>query len=118
MGDTEYERLKAQLSEVLPKTGLVYSERGPLTEVLCKPKIMPLKSETLKKLEKMEKQILEAGNNVKDEDQQEAAEAMQGKSEAKEEEIYTNPNYSEEDQKKGEGKSRKWVFCVDIAEVK
>ena len=32
--------------------------------------------------------------------------------------IYTNPNYSEEDQKKGEGKSRKWVFCVDIAEVK
>ncbi|KAK3262417.1 hypothetical protein CYMTET_28728 [Cymbomonas tetramitiformis] len=43
------------LQEVLPKAGLVYSEKGNLSEVLCKPKIMPLKSITLERLEEMEK---------------------------------------------------------------
>jgi BBSome-interacting protein 1 len=43
------------LSEVLPKAGLVYSEKGNLGEILCKPKIMPIKSITLEKLEAMEK---------------------------------------------------------------
>mmetsp|Transcript_17449 Transcript_17449/g.20934 ORF Transcript_17449/g.20934 Transcript_17449/m.20934 type:complete len:80 (+) Transcript_17449:267-506(+) len=43
------------LQEVLPKAGLVYSEKGNLSEVLCKPKIMPLKSVTLERLEEMEK---------------------------------------------------------------
>ena len=42
------------LHEVLPKAGLVYSEKGNLSEVLCKPKIMPIKSITLEKLEQME----------------------------------------------------------------
>ena len=42
------------LQEVLPKAGLVYSEKGNLSEVLCKPKIMPIKSITLEKLEQME----------------------------------------------------------------
>ncbi len=42
------------LKEVLPKTGLVYSERGALSEVLCKPKIIPLKSSVLEKLQKIE----------------------------------------------------------------
>jgi len=42
-------------SEVMPKSGLVVSEKGNLTEVLCKPKIIPLKSITLQKLEQMEK---------------------------------------------------------------
>ena len=42
------------LQEVLPKAGLVVSEKGNLTEILCKPKIMPLKSITLQKLEEME----------------------------------------------------------------
>lgn len=44
------------LQEVLPKAGLVYSEKGNLGEVLCKPKIMPIKSITLEKLEEMERQ--------------------------------------------------------------
>jgi BBSome-interacting protein 1 len=39
---------------VLPKAGLIVSEKGGLAEVLCKPKIMPLKSVTLQKLEEME----------------------------------------------------------------
>ena len=45
---------KPGVQEVLPKAGLVVSEKGNLTEVLCKPKILPLKSITLQKLEDME----------------------------------------------------------------
>ena len=43
------------INEILPKAGLVYSEKGNLSEVLCKPKIMPLKSATLKQMEAIEK---------------------------------------------------------------
>ncbi|KAK2174271.1 hypothetical protein NP493_814g00003 [Ridgeia piscesae] len=45
-------------SEVLPKHGLLHEEsiRGP---VLCKPKLMPLKSITLSKLEKMQREAQE-----------------------------------------------------------
>ena len=43
-----------ELQEVLPKAGLVVSEKGQLTEVLCKPKILPLKSVSLERIEKME----------------------------------------------------------------
>lgn len=45
---------KPAIQEVLPKAGLVVSEKGNLTEILCKPKIMQLKSITLQKLEEME----------------------------------------------------------------
>ncbi|CAM9512837.1 unnamed protein product [Ectocarpus fasciculatus] len=48
---------KNELKEVLPKTGLVYSERGALSEVLCKPKIMPLKSAVLEQLQKIEGEL-------------------------------------------------------------
>jgi BBSome-interacting protein 1 len=41
------------LLEVLPKAGLVYSERSNLTEVLCKPKLLPIKSRSLTRLEKV-----------------------------------------------------------------
>eukprot|EP00201_Polytomella_parva_P000488 CAMPEP_0175074054 /NCGR_PEP_ID=MMETSP0052_2-20121109/21017_1 /TAXON_ID=51329 ORGANISM="Polytomella parva, Strain SAG 63-3" /NCGR_SAMPLE_ID=MMETSP0052_2 /ASSEMBLY_ACC=CAM_ASM_000194 /LENGTH=76 /DNA_ID=CAMNT_0016342157 /DNA_START=11 /DNA_END=238 /DNA_ORIENTATION=+ len=50
---------KNKPQEVLPKAGLVVSEKGNLTEILCKPKIMPLKSITLQKLEEMENRIAE-----------------------------------------------------------
>jgi BBSome-interacting protein 1 len=49
------EGMKAEIREVLPKSGLVYSERGGLTEILCKPKILPLKSVVLEQLQKIEK---------------------------------------------------------------
>ncbi|CAM9293092.1 unnamed protein product, partial [Phaeothamnion confervicola] len=39
--------------EVLPKSGLVYSEKSALTEVLCKPKLLPIKSLAQEKLEKL-----------------------------------------------------------------
>ena len=45
--------------EVAPKAGLVFSERGLLTGVMCKPKIMPIKSMTLEQIEEMEKKLLE-----------------------------------------------------------
>ena len=44
--------------EVLPKTGLLHHE-ATYNFVLCKPKIMPLKSITLEKLEKMQKEAQE-----------------------------------------------------------
>ena len=51
----------AVVSEVLPKSGLVFSEKGCLTYVLSKPKIMAIKSVTLQKLEEMEKKAAELG---------------------------------------------------------
>ncbi|KAL3161399.1 hypothetical protein ABBQ32_010289 [Trebouxia sp. C0010 RCD-2024] len=46
-----------ELQEVLPKAGLVVSEKGQLSEVLCKPKILPLKSVSLEKIEQMEARV-------------------------------------------------------------
>ena len=43
------------ITEVLPRAGLVYSEKGNLSEVLCKPKIMPIKSASLLKMEQLER---------------------------------------------------------------
>jgi len=45
---------QVRIAEILPKAGLVYSEKGNLSEVLCKPKIMPIKSAELMHLEAME----------------------------------------------------------------
>lgn len=39
------------ITEILPKSGLVYSEKGSLSTVLCKPKIMPIKSLAIQKQE-------------------------------------------------------------------
>lgn len=44
----------AFLQPLLPKSGLVVSEKGGLSELLCKPKILPLKSATLKRLEALQ----------------------------------------------------------------
>jgi len=45
--------------EVLPKQGFLFMEQTPIP-ILCKPKIMPMKSVTLEKLEKMQKDAQEA----------------------------------------------------------
>ena len=47
-----------QIFEVLPKTGLLYTEQSVMP-VLCKPKILPLKSVTLEKLERMQQESQE-----------------------------------------------------------
>jgi len=44
-----------KLREIIPKNGIVYNEKNEFSEVLCKPKLMPLKSVTIKKLEELEK---------------------------------------------------------------
>ena len=40
------------IREILPKAGLVYSEKGNLGEVLSKPKIMPIKVRVLQQEER------------------------------------------------------------------
>ncbi len=59
--------LRDSLHEILPKSGLVYSERGGLSEVLCKPKIIPIKSAVLEQLQKIENAQTDT-NNPNEED--------------------------------------------------
>lgn len=60
-----------KITEWLPKKGQVYQEDMP-TVVLCKPKLLPLKSVTLEKMEKMQR---EAQEEVKEQDRQEREQA-------------------------------------------
>lgn len=46
------------IKEVLPMAGLLFQEQS-LNPVLCKPKLMPLKSVTLERLERMQKEAQE-----------------------------------------------------------
>ena len=62
---------QGKISEWLPKKGQVYQEDMP-TVVLCKPKLLPLKSVTLEKMEKMQR---EAQEEVKEQDRQERIQA-------------------------------------------
>ena len=57
--DQQKER-RSRIKEIVPKMGVVIAERGPLAEVLCKPKILPLKSAVLERLIKIEAQATEA----------------------------------------------------------
>ncbi|KAM6415733.1 BBSome-interacting protein 1 [Rhynochetos jubatus] len=50
---------KAAFREVLPKQGQLSVEDTPAM-VLCKPKVLPLKSVSLEKLEKLQRAALEA----------------------------------------------------------
>ncbi|CAK9797534.1 BBSome-interacting protein 1 [Anthophora quadrimaculata] len=43
-----------KIDVILPRQGLLYQEEN-LDYILCKPKLIPLKSVTLEKLEKMQK---------------------------------------------------------------
>ena len=66
---------RPHIAEVIPKAGLVYSEKGQLGETLSKPKIMPLKSISLERIEAMEreaKQLAETmGQREKEEKEKE-----------------------------------------------
>uniref|UniRef100_UPI00398E76D6 BBSome-interacting protein 1 isoform X2 n=1 Tax=Pristiophorus japonicus TaxID=55135 RepID=UPI00398E76D6 len=50
--------VKSMFREVLPKQGQLSFEDVP-TMVLCKPKLLPLKSVTLEKMEKMQREAQE-----------------------------------------------------------
>jgi BBSome-interacting protein 1 len=43
------------LKEVIPKSGIIFNEKVDFNEILCKPKLLPLKSMTIRKLEELEK---------------------------------------------------------------
>jgi len=58
MDEQEEANLLKELSEVLPKAGQVFAQQKDNEEILCKPKILPLKSITLQKLEQMEREVL------------------------------------------------------------
>ncbi|XP_066275918.1 BBSome-interacting protein 1-like [Branchiostoma lanceolatum] len=59
--------------EVLPKQGQLHTEDNP-TMVLCKPKILPMKSVTLEKLDKMQR---EAQEKLKAQEAEQEAEMLQ-----------------------------------------
>ena len=44
----EQQDLIKQLRNLVPKNGVVYNEKIDFPEILCKPKLLPLKSMTLK----------------------------------------------------------------------
>ena len=48
----------SSIKEVLPRKGLLYQEENNQL-ALCRPKLMPLKSVTLEKLEAMQQQLQE-----------------------------------------------------------
>ncbi len=58
MTSTASKPAKDSFREVLPKRGLLFAEDQPQM-VLCKPKLLPLKSVTLEKLEKMQNEAKE-----------------------------------------------------------
>ena len=48
------------LQFVIPKVGKTFTRHQEFTEISCKPKLLPMKSLNLMKLEEMEKQIMNA----------------------------------------------------------
>ena len=64
--------MTAAFREVLPKTGILYHE-DTATTVLCKPKLMSMKSVTLEKLDKMQK---DAQETVRQQDLEESKNEM------------------------------------------
>lgn len=55
---------KKELKPILSRTGIVFSERNNYAEILCKPKLLPLKSINLEEFEKMQHDTLEKFSNV------------------------------------------------------
>ena len=63
-----------KIPSFVPRTGLVYSEKTNLSEVLCKPKIMPIRPQHLVRKEQAE---LDAESDAEDDAGDDAAEAKQ-----------------------------------------
>jgi BBSome-interacting protein 1 len=55
-----------KLKEIIPKNGIVFNEKNDFTEILCKPKLLPIKSMTIRKLEELEKNFENNNKNMKD----------------------------------------------------
>ena len=61
--DKSKEELIKSLKTVIQKNGVLFSETKNFAEVLCKPKLLPLKSITIRKLEELDKEF-EKNNNA------------------------------------------------------
>ena len=55
--DKKKEDLIKSLKNVTPKGGILFNEISIFNEVLCKPKLLPLKSITIRKLEELDKEF-------------------------------------------------------------
>jgi BBSome-interacting protein 1 len=56
--------LLKRLKEIIPKNGIVFNEKNEFSEILCKPKLLPLKSLTIRKLEELEKEFEKNENKI------------------------------------------------------
>ena len=55
------------IEEDVPRSSMVYYEKDKFQEVLCKPKILPIKSSMLKRLEQMEREEQALSEEIKEE---------------------------------------------------
>ena len=61
--DKSKEELIKSLKTVIQNDGILFNETKNFAEVLCKPKLLPLKSITIRKLEELDKEF-EKNNNA------------------------------------------------------
>ena len=61
--DKKKEDLLKSLKTVVQSNGILFNEAKNFSEVLCKPKLLPLKSITIRKLEELDKEF-EKNNNA------------------------------------------------------
>ena len=66
--DKSKEELIKSLKTLIQKNGVLFSETKNFAEVLCKPKLLPLKSITIRKLEELDKEF-EKNNNANNQNQ-------------------------------------------------
>ncbi|ORC86360.1 uncharacterized protein TM35_000292420 [Trypanosoma theileri] len=64
------------LTEILPANGFVFHEVEDYTELLCPPKLLPIKSFTLERLESLEKRVTEEAKAKRVAQQQQRAVPM------------------------------------------
>ena len=55
--DKKKEELIKSLKNSIVKNGILFKETPEFNEVLCKPKLLPLKSITIRKLEELDKEF-------------------------------------------------------------
>ena len=65
--DKKKEELIKSLKTVIQNDGILFNEAKNFAEVLCKPKLLPLKSITIRKLEELDKEF-EKNNNANNAD--------------------------------------------------
>ena len=55
--DKKKEDLIKSLKNAVSQSGILFNEASNFSEVLCKPKLLPLKSMTIRKLEEIDKEF-------------------------------------------------------------